>query len=132
MRRLLLSLVFVLAAQVAAFAAPVVTAPSDSILIRANETGPRSSATQPAAMPSLSFDVTRMLLALVIVIGLIYLARWFLKRFYDGSVTPGGSRVVQVLNRTALAPKQQVLLLQVASGWWLWERATETSRRSPR
>lgn len=113
MRRILLNMSLFLFGAMSLAAAPITASPSDSILIRSNQAGARGSATQPVAMPSLSFDVTRMLLALVIVIGLIYLARWLLKRFYDGGTTPAGNKVVQVLNRTLLAPKQQVLLLQV-------------------
>jgi flagellar biosynthetic protein FliO len=94
-------------------AAPVGAAPSDSIVIRSTQGGPRVTSTQPVAMPSLGVDITRMLLALAIVIGLIYVSRWLLKRFYGGGATAGGSRVVQVLNRTPLAPRQQVMLLQV-------------------
>jgi flagellar protein FliO/FliZ len=94
-------------------AAAPIGSPSDSRSIRTAPGGSRVSATQPMAMPSLGVDVTRMLMALAIVIGLIYAARWFVKRFYNGSVMPAGSRVVQVLNRTVLAPKQQILLLQV-------------------
>lgn len=87
--------------------------PSDSLAIRSRAQSTGASATQPIALPSLGFDITRMLLALAIVVALIYLSRWILKRFYGGSVSPAGNRVVQVLSRTALAPRQQVLLLQV-------------------
>lgn len=89
-----------------------VGAASDSLSIRVRTPGVGAS-TQPVALPSLGFDITRMLLALAIVIGLIYASRWILKRFYGGAVSPAGNRVVQVLSRTVLAPKQQVMLLQV-------------------
>lgn len=86
---------------------------TDTLEIRSGEPGTRFASSQPVAMPSIGLDVTRMLLALAIVIGLIFVAKWFLKRFYNGAAMPGGSRAVQVLNRTVLAPKQQILLLQV-------------------
>lgn len=108
---ILLSYGFTLAASAAA---PVSAAiDPDSIEIRSGAGGAAYSATQPAAMPSLGVDITRMFLALIIVIALILLARWVVKRFYQGAISTGGTRVVQVLNRTVLAPRQQVLLLQV-------------------
>lgn len=92
-----------------------VPAPSqtDSLEIRAGEAVGRVATSQPVAMPSLGLDITRMFAALLIVIGLILLTRWVLKRFYAGTTHVSGNRAVQVLNRTFLAPKQQILLLQV-------------------
>ncbi len=94
-------------------ASAIGASPTDSLEIRAGQASGRVASSQPIAMPSLGVDVSRMLLALVIVVGLIFLSRLILKRFYQGSVSPGGSKAVQVLNRTVLAPRQQILLLQV-------------------
>lgn len=114
MRRPLICLGVTLFVAASAMANEVpVPSQTDALEVRAGQTGGRLAATQPIAMPSLGVDVTRMLLALAIVVGLILVARLVLKRFYNGSVQSSGSKAVQVLNRTVLAPKQQILLLQV-------------------
>jgi flagellar protein FliO/FliZ len=54
-----------------------------------------------------------MAIALALVLLLILLARWLLTHFFAASRAPATSRAVRVLGRTSLAPRQQVLLLQV-------------------
>jgi flagellar biogenesis protein FliO len=69
-----------------------------------------AAATSPAPQ---AFEFRRVVLALGAVIALIFFLRWIAKRVF---VMPGGaraSRAVQVLTRSPLAPRQQVLLLQV-------------------
>jgi flagellar biogenesis protein FliO len=71
----------------------------------------RPAGTAAAAPPA--FEFRRVVLALGAVIALIFGLRWAAKRVF---VTPGSSRTsaaVQVLSRSPLAPKQQVMLLQV-------------------
>jgi flagellar protein FliO/FliZ len=112
------------ATQAAAAAAPLPPAqPSvldgESIRRRAGSTG-AAAATRPAgtqastsAATSQPFEFRRVVLALGAVIALIFGLRWVAKRVF---VIPGSaraSRAVQVLSRSPLAPRQQVLLLQV-------------------
>lgn len=73
----------------------------------------RATARKAPKPNSQGMEIGRLVAALGVVIGLIFLMRWLAKRFF---VTPGGggaSRVVQVLSRTPLAPKQQLLMIQV-------------------
>ena len=62
---------------------------------------------------SIGFDLTRMAIALVIVLGMIFGARWLFSHYFAGARAPATSKAVKVLGRTSLAPRQQVLLLQV-------------------
>jgi flagellar biogenesis protein FliO len=73
----------------------------------------RPASTSASASTPQAFEFRRVVLALGSVIALIFGLKWVAKRVF---VMPGGpksSRTVQVLSRAALAPKQQVLLLQV-------------------
>ncbi len=63
--------------------------------------------------PATGLQGSRVLLALSLVIGLIFALRWAGRRFF---ITPAGgnaSRAVQVLSRSSLSPKQQVVLVRV-------------------
>lgn len=64
--------------------------------------------TQPQAL-----DYPRVLAALGIVIGLIFVMRWFGRLFFPAATGRGKSRAVEVLSRSPLSPKQQVMLLRV-------------------
>lgn len=74
-------------------------------------TGPT---TQPAARVSTTgFEPTRVVVALAVVIGLIALLRWVGRRVF-GVAGPGRStRAVQVLSRSPLSPKQNLVLIRV-------------------
>jgi flagellar biogenesis protein FliO len=63
--------------------------------------------------PASDFDWQRLLLAMGIVLGLIFLLKFVVSRMYPGVSAVKGTRVVRVLSRSPIAPKQQVLLLQV-------------------
>ena len=70
------------------------------------------AATSPSSnLPGGSFDTTRVLFSLAAVIGLIVLLRWGGKRL--GAVGNRSSRAIQVLGRSYLSNKQQVLIVQV-------------------
>jgi flagellar biogenesis protein FliO len=60
-----------------------------------------------------SFDARRVGLSLGIVIGLILLARFAMKRLFPAASVGRSSQVIKVLSRSVIAPKQQFLLLQV-------------------
>ena len=78
-----------------------------------------SAATAPAtapAAPTLTrapFDFQRVLGALAIVLGLIFALRWVLRRSMNPAALPRASGTVQVLTRSPLSPRQQLLLLRV-------------------
>jgi len=58
-------------------------------------------------------DYPRVLAALGIVIGLIFVLRWCGRFFFPATVGRGRSRAVEVISRSPLSPKQQVMLLRV-------------------
>jgi flagellar biogenesis protein FliO len=60
-----------------------------------------------------SFDARRVGLSLAIVIGLIFLARFTIKRLFPAASVGRSTQVIKVLSRSVIAPKQQFLLLQV-------------------
>ena len=59
------------------------------------------------------FEFRRVTLALGSVIALIFGLRWVARRVFVMPGSAKASRAVQVLTRTPMAPRQQVLLLQV-------------------
>jgi len=82
--------------------------------------GPTSRATtQKAAAgkatgaPAGGFDVRRVATALGIVLALILLFRWVARRFFGVAGAGRATRAVQVLSRSPLSPKQQLVLLRV-------------------
>lgn len=76
--------------------------------------GPEGAANPAApASPGAGMDYPRVLLALGVVVGLILALRWVGRMFFPGAAGRGASRAVEVLSRSPLSPKQQVLLLRV-------------------
>ena len=59
------------------------------------------------------FDISRVVGALAIVLGLIFALRWVLRRSINPAGMPGATNVVQVLTRSPLSPRQQLLLVRV-------------------
>lgn len=52
-------------------------------------------------------------MAMGVVIGLIFLFRWCGRKMFAGAAAQKSTKVVQVLSRCVIAPKQQVLLIRV-------------------
>jgi flagellar biogenesis protein FliO len=71
------------------------------------------SATTKAAAPSTGIETFRVIAALALVIVVIFLLRWIAQQFFGLPSARKSSRAVQVLGRSIISPKQQVLLLQV-------------------
>lgn len=96
-------------------AAPPVKGKFEAVTInRATESGSKaeSSTTKPVA-PSTAMETFRVVAALVLVIVVIFLLRWIAQQFFGMPSARKSSRAVQVLGRSMISPKQQVLLLQV-------------------
>jgi flagellar protein FliO/FliZ len=58
-------------------------------------------------------DLSRVGLALAIVIGAIFLLRWVGRKMFVLPNGPKSNKAIKVLSRSVLSPKQQLLLLQV-------------------
>ena len=111
-----------------AAAAPAATAPSAigqrairrdaaaaAAAAAAAQPGPTTNpATASPAVPAPpSLELRRLGAALAIVLGLIFGLRWVLRRAFPAAATAGASRAVQVLSRTVLSPRQQLMLVRV-------------------
>lgn len=71
------------------------------------------AAAQAANAPAGSLDWQRLAVAMIIVIGLILVLRFAMLKLFPGARTGKAGGAVRVLTRTAIAPRQQVMLLQV-------------------
>jgi flagellar biogenesis protein FliO len=96
-------------------AAPRITDTFDKEPIQRSDTAVRadnqSSTTDNTATPTL--ELPRLLAAMALVVGLIFLLRWIGRRFLGATPIAGGTRAVQVLSRTLVAPRQSVMLMRV-------------------
>jgi flagellar biogenesis protein FliO len=59
-----------------------------------------------------SMEVPRIVCATALVVGLIFLLRWVGRRF-GGAPTAVGTRAVQVVSRSLIAPRQSVVLVRI-------------------
>jgi flagellar biogenesis protein FliO len=66
-----------------------------------------------ATSTSNPLDISRVLLALGIVLGAIFLLRWFGQRVLLKNGGLRGNKAIHVVSRSMLSPKQQVLMLRV-------------------
>jgi len=83
------------------------------IQLRGSE-NPTTQVTSPtdANHPANIVDPRRLILALSIVLGIIFTLRWVGRKYFP-AVGPKASSAVRVLSRSPIAPKRQVLLVQV-------------------
>jgi flagellar biogenesis protein FliO len=58
-------------------------------------------------------DIRRVTLALGIVLGLVFVCRWAARWMFPSAGVGRSSQVMKVLSRSVIAPKQQLLLIQV-------------------
>jgi len=89
------------------------TALGDEPLRPAAQKPSPSSAHAPDAAQPTGMDYPRVVAALALVIAMIFLLRWCSRFFFRGATRRGGSRAVEVLARSAVSPRQQVMLLRV-------------------
>ncbi len=65
-----------------------------------------------AATPgSLGGQLAQMVLGLLLVVGLIFLLAWLLRRVQG--VTPRGGQVIEIIGSRAIGPRDRLLLVQV-------------------
>jgi flagellar biogenesis protein FliO len=104
----------------AAPAAPIATQPAstaasssfDSMPIR-QSTRATTAATQAAAKPTTGLDLQRVFLSLGIVLGLILMLRLMAGRLTGRKGAGRASAAIQVVLRTPLSPRQQLVLIRV-------------------
>jgi flagellar biogenesis protein FliO len=77
----------------------------------AARSAPTTQPTRPVSTPG--FDFPRVAGALAVVLGLIFALRWLLRRSMNPASLPGATNAVQVLTRSPISPRQQLLLLRV-------------------
>ena len=73
----------------------------------------RDGSGKPVAPPPAGFGLRKVALSLGAVLGLIFLLYWLIRQIFPAVAASRSSQTVRVLSRSVLAPKQQVLLLQV-------------------
>jgi flagellar biogenesis protein FliO len=121
-RGIVLALILVLSAAAPVFAEPATVpaedtpAPSrlDSIELKrsSTETSPRRDGAATSSATS-AFGLWRVLLAVAIVTLVILALRWLGRRFLGLPASPGAAGPLQVLYRSTLGPRQQLLLIQL-------------------
>jgi flagellar biogenesis protein FliO len=74
-----------------------------------------STATDSRSAGSTTSDAQRVGLALAVVIGAIFALKWASKKIFLLPGNARGGKGIKLLSRSVLAPKQQVLLLQVGN-----------------
>jgi flagellar biogenesis protein FliO len=97
-------------------AVPQITPSYDNKPLRKAD-GPASQDNKPGADASdsglYSLEFPRLVGATALVISLIFLLRWVARRFFGVAPVVGGTRAVQVVSRSLIAPRQSVMLLRV-------------------
>jgi flagellar biogenesis protein FliO len=94
--------------------AGAVTALDSQPLHRDSSASPPPAATDSSnTSKPMAFDPTRVIVAMVAVIGLIVLLRWGAKKVFPGAAMSRSTRAMKVVSRCAIAPRQQLLLIQV-------------------
>ena len=85
----------------------------DSIQLRSGNRVTDAKVVQSSAPTSGAMDASRVVVALGAVIALIFAVRWAGRRLLGMNAAAGGGGAVQVLSRTTLSPKRQLMLVQV-------------------
>jgi flagellar biogenesis protein FliO len=67
----------------------------------------------PQISSPISLDIRHLALSLGIVLGLIFICRWAARWMFPGAAVGRSSQVMKILSRSVIAPKQQLLLIQV-------------------
>ncbi|WP_296217208.1 flagellar biosynthetic protein FliO [Pseudomonas sp. UBA2684] len=72
---------------------------------------PVARAVTPMASSGIAGQLGQLLLGLLLVIGLIFLLAWLMRRVQQ--ITPRGGQVIKVLSSQALGPRDRLVLVQV-------------------
>jgi flagellar biogenesis protein FliO len=77
--------------------------------------GQTTAAVSGSSSPSTAnpLDIQRVVMALALVLGAIFLLRWIGQRLLLKSGTLRGNKTIHVVSRSVLSPKQQVIMLRV-------------------
>jgi len=67
------------------------------------------------AAPSPVFGVVQMIIGLALVLGLIVLASWLLRRFGAGPAASGS--IVRIVTAASVGPRERVVLVEVQDSW---------------
>lgn len=97
---------------------PPTTAPAAISAADAIKIPPRTGVSTPAASATSSlsnnnFSASRVLMALSVVVGTIFVMRWAARRLLGLPANAGAGGAIHVLSRSTLSPKQQLMLIQV-------------------
>ncbi|UVL32022.1 flagellar biosynthetic protein FliO [Pseudomonas donghuensis] len=74
-------------------------------------TQPAAAVVAPTASGSAAGQLTQLVLGLLLVLGLIFLLAWLLRRVQNAA--PGSAQVIEILGSRALGPRDRLLLVQV-------------------
>jgi flagellar biogenesis protein FliO len=64
-------------------------------------------------LPSVKFDWPRVALALGGVIAIIFTLRWGARKYLGVAAATGAGKIVRVLGRATIGPRQQIVMLQI-------------------
>jgi len=83
--------------------------------VRASGVAPLISSKQDPthSLSSTPVDFRRVAISLGIVLALVFICRWAARYFFPSASVGRSSQVMKVLSRSVIAPKQQLLLIQV-------------------
>lgn len=74
---------------------------------------PVAQATTPLAGAGLGGQLVQLILGLLLVIGVIFLLAWLLRRVQQ--IVPRGGQVIKIVATQALGPRDRLVLVQVGS-----------------
>lgn len=74
---------------------------------------PAAQAAAPQASSGMGGQVVQLLLGLLLVIGLIFLLAWLMRRVQQ--IVPRGGQVIKILATQPLGPRDRLVLVQVGS-----------------
>jgi len=74
---------------------------------------PTGKAASPMAGSDIAGQLGQLLLGLLLVIGLIFLLAWLLRRMQQ--LAPRGNQVIKLLSSQALGPRDRLVLVQVGN-----------------
>ena len=84
-----------------------------SLPLMAMAAEPAGKATTPMAGSDIAGQLGQLLLGLLLVIGLIFLLAWLLRRVQQ--LNPRGGQVIKLLSSQALGPRDRLVLVQVGN-----------------